>query len=252
MTASLRSFWRDDLPIARIAYIVGALLIVSGVVHLAILIAGGGSWAGPLSWRKPATFGVSFGLTLITIVWVSAFERVSTRARGWLLAAFTLACALEVTLVSLQTWRGVPSHFNVETRIDAQIARTLAIGGGVLIVVIVTFTIAAFRLRPDVPLSLRIAIRAGFVALLAAQIVGGAMIARGMSLVFAGHPQMAYATGGAFKPIHAAAMHGIQLLPGLAWLLSFADWSEHRRIVAVSLAATAYGIVLIAMAVSLF
>jgi hypothetical protein len=32
-------------------------------------------------------------------------------------------------LISLQAWRGVPSHFNLETPLDAAIARVLAFGG---------------------------------------------------------------------------------------------------------------------------
>jgi hypothetical protein len=49
--------------IGRAAYWTGGLLILSGVIHLAMLLTGGGTWEGPLSLRKPATFGLSFGLT---------------------------------------------------------------------------------------------------------------------------------------------------------------------------------------------
>src|SRR5438445_13209322 len=34
--------------------------------------------------------------------------------RTILLTVFTAACTLETALVSLQAWRGVPSHFNTE------------------------------------------------------------------------------------------------------------------------------------------
>jgi hypothetical protein len=93
-----------------------------------------------------------------------------------------------------------------------------------------TFLLASFRQQPAVPVSLRIAIRIGFVILLMSLAVGALMIAKGMRLVFAGDPQAAYATGGALKPTHAAAMHAILVLPLLAWLLSFTDWSERRRV----------------------
>jgi hypothetical protein len=48
-----------------------------------------------LSVRKAVTFGLSFGLTLITIVWVASFVRLGGRARAALVGAFTVACALE-------------------------------------------------------------------------------------------------------------------------------------------------------------
>lgn len=226
--------------IARAGYLVGALLMLSGLGHLAILIATGASWDGPVSWRKPATFGLSFGLTLVTVVWLSSFLRLSDRVRSRLLVAFTIACAVETALVSLQTWRGVPSHFNVETSIDSWIARTLALGGAALIAVILTLTLASFRKNPSVPISQRVAMRIGFVALVGAQITGAFMIAKGMHLVFAGHPQMAYAIGGTLKPTHAITMHAIQLLPVLAWLLSFTSWTERRRLSVVLLVAAGY------------
>jgi hypothetical protein len=216
--------------VERAGYGIGALLLVSGLVHLAILIASGSSWEGPLSWRKPATFGLSFGLTLITITWVASFLRLGGRARAILLGSFTVACVVETALVTLQTWRGVPSHFNVETALDGLIARTLAVGGFALVAVIVALTVVAFRSNAQLPASLRSAIRIGFVALLGAAAAGALMIAKGMMLVFAGDEHAGYATGGTLKPTHAVTMHAILILPALAWLLSLAtgardgDW----------------------------
>ena len=92
----------------------------------------------------------------------------------------------------------------------------------VLVVIIVALTILSFRANPRVPISLLIAIRIGFVALVGAMVVGALMIATGMMLVFAGNPQAAYTTGGTLKPTHAVTMHAILVLPLLAWLLSFA------------------------------
>ena len=237
---SLWWFWRRGRRAERAGYLVGTLLLVSGLLHLAALVIGGGSWEGPLSLRKAVTFGLSFGLTLITIVWVASFVRLGDRARAALMGAFTVACALETALVSLQAWRGVPSHFNMETPFDAMVARTLAAGGIALVVIIAALTFAAFRANPTVPISLRIAIQIGFVALSGAMVVGAFMIAKGMLLVFAGDPQAAYATGGTLKPTHAVTMHAILVLPALAWLLSFANWSEQRRLRVVLLAAAGY------------
>lgn len=240
MLDSLKSFWNRGLPVERAGYIVGALLLASGLIHAAILAMGGGSWEGPLSLRKAASFGVSFGLTLVTIVWVASFLRLGDRARAVLLRAFTIASVVETALVTLQVWRGVPSHFNLETAFDGLVARTLAAGGFVLVAIIVTLTFLAFRRNPTVPRSLTIAIRIGFVVLVGAVVVGAFMIAKGMILVFAGEPHAAYATGGALKPVHAMAMHAILVLPAVAWLLSFADWSERRRVGMVLVASAGY------------
>jgi hypothetical protein len=115
-----------------------------------------------------------------------------------------------------------------------------------------TFLLASFRQQPAVPVSLRIAIRIGFVIVLMSLAVGALMIAKGMRLVFAGDPQAAYATGGALKPTHAAAMHAILVLPLLAWLLSFTDWSERRRVGVVLLGTAGYLLLAAVIAVENF
>ena len=224
--------------VERVGYLIGALLLTSGLVHLGILGIGGGSWTGPLSLRKPATFGLSFGLTLLTITWVSSYLRLADRARTILLSVFAAACVLETVLVSLQAWRGVPSHFNIETPVDAVIAQLLAAGGVTLVAIIAALTFVSFRAAPATPAAMRVAIRTGFVVLLGSMVTGALMIAKGMSLVFTGDPQAAYLTGGSLKPTHAVTMHAVLLLPALAWLLSHTGWTERRQ-TRVILAATA-------------
>ena len=54
----------------RFAYACAALLLVSGVFHGFVFLVDGGSWEGPVSWRKPIVFGLSFGVTLATLTWI--------------------------------------------------------------------------------------------------------------------------------------------------------------------------------------
>lgn len=84
----------------------------------------------------------------------------------------------------------------------------------------------------------------GFIALCAAMAVGAVMIARGMALVFSGRAQEAYSTGGVLKPMHAVTMHGILVLPLLAWLVSLAAESEPQRVKIVRVAAIGYGLLI--------
>jgi hypothetical protein len=183
-----------------------------------------------LSLRKAATFGLSFGLTLINVSYIASFVTLPSRARNLLLGTFSAACVLETALVSTQAWRGVPSHFNMETPFDAGVAAALAFGGFTLVVVIVALTVAAFRDRAALPPGLRLAIQAGLVALVGAQITGALMIATGVRLVMGGDPQAAYLTGGWLKPVHAVLMHGILVLPILAWLAAASRWNEASQV----------------------
>lgn len=226
---ALTRIWHDGRRTERIAYAVSAALFVSGVVHAVMLVATGGSWLGPLSMRKAVTFGLSFGLTLASVAWATSYLTVRPGLRTTLLGAFTAASVAETALVSMQAWRGVPSHFNFETPFDTAVSMTLAAGGGVIILTVIGFTAAALvEPGPDAP-SLRLAVRAGLVVLLVALATGAVMIARGVVEARGGDPQGAYTTAGSLKPLHAVAMHAILVLPALAWVLRFTRWPEAHR-----------------------
>ena len=94
---------------------------------------------------NPQTFGLSFGLTLVNVTLIVSFLSVRDRTRSLLLGIFAAACVLETFLVSLQAWRAVPSHFNVETPFDAAVAQALAAGGFTLVAVIVVLTVMVLR-----------------------------------------------------------------------------------------------------------
>jgi hypothetical protein len=238
--------------VERAAYWIGGLLILSGVIHLAVLVISGGTWEGPLSLRKPMTFGLSFGLTLVNVTLIASFVPLKDRSRTLLLGVFAAACLLETFLVSLQAWRGVPSHFNVETPFDAAVAQVLAVGGFTLVAIIAWLTVAVFRHGRALPSPFRLAVQAGFVALVASQIVGGVMIVTGMRLVFGGEAQRAYATAGWLKPVHGALMHGILILPLLAWLISKTDWDDRTQTRAVRIGVAVYVFGLAATTVGVF
>ncbi|POX49221.1 hypothetical protein C3489_25195, partial [Streptomyces sp. Ru71] len=119
-------------PVDRLCLIVGAVLILSGLGHLLVFAVDGGPWYGPVSWRKPVTFGLSFGVTLLAVAWVTSYLRVGARLRAALLTVFAADCVVEVGGITLQAWRRVPSHLNSETPFDTAVSMTLAVGGGVL------------------------------------------------------------------------------------------------------------------------
>jgi hypothetical protein len=244
---SLWSFWTGGRRVERACYLVGAVLFTSGLFHLAVFAVDGGPWEGPVSWRKPTTFGLSFGLTLITIAWVASFLRLGPRLRTALLSVFAVTCVAETGMIDLQAWRHVPSHFDMETPFNTVISMSLAIGGGVLIAVLVTLTVRAYGPGPGVSPSTRLALRAGFTTLMIALLSGAIMIARGVVLVRTGHQQEAYSAGGFLKPVHGVTMHGVLVLPGLAWLLTFTDVPEPRRVRVIAWTTAAYAVAIVAV-----
>lgn len=227
-------------PVERACYLIGAALMVSGLVHLGVAAIDSRPWLGPLSWRKPASFGASFGITLIAVTWVSSYLRLSPRTRARLLGLFATESVIEVVGITVQAWRHVPSHFNTETPFDAIIAYSLAAGGAGLVVVLGSFSVTALRGRIDASPSMRIALRTGFGLLLAGLAAGIAMIVRGETLIKTGHRAAAYETAGYLKWFHGVGLLAIIVLPALAWWLSRNHQSEARRTTIVTAAARGY------------
>jgi hypothetical protein len=148
----------------------------------------------------------------------------------------------EVVWVSVQRWRGVASHFNDDTTLDNVLF--IVMGGAAVAVtatVILVMTVLAFPSMRASP-SMALAIRAGLLILLVGQGVGGWMIGHGAGPASEGVTDglTTFGAAGVMKVPHAVAIHGIQVLPALAWLLSFAGLPERRRVGLVGIAVLGY------------
>jgi hypothetical protein len=213
----------------RWLYAVAGALVVSGLFHLGVFALDDRPWDGPLSWRKAVTFGLSFGVTLATITWVTTYLVVAERTRRLLLTVFAVDCIVEVAGITLQAWRHQPSHLNTTTPANAAVAYTLAVGGAVLVLVLGTFAVVALRGRVQGPPSTVLAVRAGFALLLAALASGVAMIAVGTVAMRTGPAAHAYAVTGFLKGFHGVTLHAVLVLPALAWWLRRRTSDERLR-----------------------
>jgi hypothetical protein len=216
-------------PVERAAYLIGALLIAAGLAHLIVALRYPRPWLGPLSWRKPVSFGVSFGAVLISVTWVAGYLRLPPGRRALVLGVFAADCVLEVTGITIQAWRGVPSHFNTESGFDSVIAYSLAAGGAVLVATLGTLAGYALTGRVDAPPAMRLAVRAGFAYLLAGLAAGAAMIVRGEQLIRGEH-----------RTLHAITLHAVLVLPALAWLIARTRRTPEAQYRVLSAATGAY------------
>src|SRR5438874_7621906 len=160
----------------RILWIVGTVLLVTMVVHVVALALTGGPVNGPVSLRKPADFAETGWL----LAWSVALILPRLRTRAWQRHVIGGATVLfgvgETTVMAIQAWRGVPSHYNFSTPLDAALMRGGAAGtAAIFLVGVVVMLIAALR-TPDQPLSLRLGVRAGIVVLLVGCAIGFVMI----------------------------------------------------------------------------
>jgi len=227
-------------PASRRLGAAAVLLLVSGLAHLLFLLAVSGDWTGPVSLRKPITFGLSVGMLLWTVGWV--IDRLPSRSRlekslglGMVLSGLT-----EVALISVQAWRGVPSHFNYTTVEDLVVFVSMGVSIAVLSVGLLITTVWTFAARlADGTVAL--AVRAGMVLVLTGLGIGQWIIELGNDFIerYDLVPDRVL-SGEAGVPTfpHAMGFHGIQvfivavLITGLVGLNAHAARRVLRLLVA--------------------
>ena len=157
-------------------------------------------------------------------------------------------------MISMQRWRGVPSHFNTVTAFDTAVFQLMGLLVAIAALGIVIVTVRALISLPAAASSMRLAIRAGLLLLVAGQILGQLILVNGATVL---HTQAGanlaranvFGLAGQMKVPHAVALHAIQVLPVLAWLLSFTALTERVRLRLVVLATVGYtGLLLVNVA----
>lgn len=229
--------WSHIRPVTlpqRFLFVVGAVLLVSALIHSGIALGAmvtGQEWSGPISWRKPVVFAGSFGMLSLTAVWI--LRLLPSTRWTWIpalmLGIFSLT---EVSAITLQKWRGVPSHFNTATLFD-----TVAFGIMALSVLMVVLALAILlvwvlvRFRGNG--GERLAAIVGLLSLLAAGYIGNQMIEVGDAQYVATGSvpyEVVFGADGSAKLAHFVGMHLIQFLAVLAIFAS-----ARRRIAVVAL-----------------
>lgn len=132
---SVRAPLRPATAWPRVLFVAGAALLVAMVVHIVAMVLLGGAISGPVSLRKPATFAETGWL----LCWSVALVLPRLRTRAWqrhVVGGAVLAFAVvETTVIGIQAWRGVPSHYNVTTPLDTALMRGGAAGTAAVFVV---------------------------------------------------------------------------------------------------------------------
>jgi hypothetical protein len=235
-------WWAD--PRARSLAVLGLVMVASGIAHLPVWAVFGGPWEGPVTWRKPILFGISGGLTALSLGWV--WSLLPRRPGDALLAKATAwALFVEVLLIDLQRWRGVGSHFNRDTPLDSFLFDAM----GALIVavtlVIADLTWRLLRRRPPLAADMLLAARAGMGLLLVSCLLGIWVGMHGETQLERGLDPTRFGAAGVPKFPHGIVIHAVQWLPALAWLARRAGIAAPLRFGLVALASAGSALLLV-------
>ena len=215
----LKKYWDEAESYQKLLYLTGFLLLVSAIFHTVVLIVTGGTLKGDVSLRKAISFGEAFGLTAVSLAWFLTFVP-KKRVIWWILSSiYAVATFVEVFLVTMQVWRGVPSHFNFTTPFDAAVFSLM--GASISLhapLILGVLLCSVFFLKA--PSIFKWAITSGLLLLVIALVFGIVMIINSSNTI---------GLFGQMKVPHALALHAAQVLPLLALLVSFTNFSETKR-----------------------
>jgi len=217
------------------------LLVTASVAHLALSIALLAATMfdptlilGVSRWLKPMKFAISIAIYTGTMAWLLSKLQESARPVRHVSQIVASTMTAEMLLITMQSVRGVRSHFNDDSPFDTAVFVTM----GVLIVmntIAAAYTAYLFFARPAViDRAMLAGVRLGLLIFLLASLEGGLMIARGSHSVGAddggsGLPIVNWSTeAGDLRVAHFFAMHALQGLPLLAWSLERRSLAKAR------------------------
>lgn len=217
----------DGTPLDRPLLIAGLINLAALVPAVILMAVDDRQLLGIDPWIKPSKFLISVGIYLVTLACLLPRVEAGPVVRRVLRWTFIVTMAGENVLISMQSWRGVPSHFNYATAFDAVVFSTMGnlIAANTLaaIALLVLFVRAP---RPGLTPAVLAGIRIGLLLFLVASGVGGMMVGQGAHAVGVpdGGPglwMVNWSTeGGDLRIAHFVGLHALQGLPLLGWVVS--------------------------------
>ena len=217
--------WRRDKPLAA----TGGLMFVALIVVLFIAPFDERTLLGLNVWVKPVKFLASVGVFVWTLAWFMPYVAWPAWLRGIVSWGVSGAMILENSLHVMHAARGVPSHLNFETALDARIFQAMGNTIGVNTAYLASFALMLFARPSEWPRPPYLwAFRIGVLLLLAGSLEGMLMISNGAHAVGLpdGGPGLRFVNfsteGGDLRVAHLLGLHGFQVLP------LFALWVRRR------------------------
>lgn len=207
----------------RILYFTGLVHLILAILFLALIFIDQRTIPYENVWMKPFRFAVSIFLFTWAYAWIS---RLYTYKRLVSLINYLIAICMfiEIALISMQAFRGVPSHFNITTPFDATVYSIMggvigfnAVLLGILFVIFTFFERGCRTYRPAIIWGMILLLLGNFTGYLMVQSFGAVT---GENLTETGwfitnwNP-----AAGDFRIAHFLGLHAIQVVPLAAFLI---------------------------------
>jgi hypothetical protein len=240
----------DRRGMARIFAGWTVLHAASALILAVILFADSRQILGINGWIKPFKFAVSGMIYLATLAILTkhlpeSYGEAKGKRAAWIISAMIFG---EVVLISLQSARGVISHFNREGIFNILVYNAM---GVMIIVNTVVFTRMFshfFKGEQKIPGPYLAGIRWGAVLFVTGSLVGGAMSGLNRHTIGVpdggpGLPFLNFSTvAGDLRITHFLGLHALQILPLFGWVMG-----RLQRESGVAIFGSLYAIALVAL-----
>lgn len=200
----------------RTLYLTGLVHLMLAILFLALVFIDQRTIHHENVWMKPFRFAVSIFLFTWTYAWISRFYK-HKRLAGFINKIIAACMFIEIALIGMQAFRGVPSHFNIATPFDATV---FSIMGGVIgfnaVLLVVLFVLFTFFERGGS--MYRSAIIWGMILFLLGNFTGYLMVQNFGTVTGENLSPSAWfitnwnPSAGDFRIAHFLGLHGIQVM----------------------------------------
>lgn len=235
--------WLDDNPGLRLSVWVQVALVVVALVglstdHRHIL--------GINPWIKPLKFDISVIVYMVTVAGVLSGLHGWRRSRAFIGWGIGIAMIVEDVIISMQSLRGVRSHMNIATAFDATAFSIMGIFIAFNTLLITWLLLLACFSKTEWPRPIAWGVRLGLLALVTGSLEGVLMVAHGAHTIGApdGSPGLFFVNWsrqyGDLRVAHFFAIHALQAMPLLGWLLTRTTMPQRTQLILVVTGFIAY------------
>jgi hypothetical protein len=192
-------------------------------------------------WIKPMKFLVSVTIFLWSVAWFMRDTKPAIWRRRVVRWSIAFSMAIEIFFILLQSWRGVPSHFNDSHWTDAAIFAIMGLTITYNTLVMMLFLSIIRTDTPPARAGYLWGVRLGVLIFIVASWQGFVIVANNAHTVGApdGGPGLPFInwsmTHGDLRVAHFFGMHAMQALPLLGFFLDKARAPARNLVIAVSI-----------------
>jgi hypothetical protein len=176
-------------------------------------------------WIKPMKFALSIAVYMLTLALIMKYVK-NVRVQKFVSYGTVVAMYVEMVIIATQAARGIKSHFNFDTALDASLYALMGMMIGFAMFCSIVLAIYLFRTKLDLPEHLVIALRLGLLIFIFGAAIGGYMSSGTQHTVGGteggnGLPLINWSVeAGDLRVAHFFGLHALQLIPLFAYLAS--------------------------------